>query len=397
MCQRSALSPDAVADEPLSRGVAAGEPEKPCRHFSGPVRRARTAVVNTLERDMSGAKSTTRDGNIDAAQRIASPPGPALSVIVPLYNEQESVRPLYDAIVQAVDQLGLHYEMVFVDDGSRDDTVAIADSLARRDPRLRIVKFRRNYGQTAAMAAGIEHAHGEVLVTMDGDLQNDPADIALLLQQIDAGFDLVVGWRHNRQDKLVSRKIPSRIANWLIGHVTGVPIRDNGCSLKAFRASLIKRIPLYSEMHRFIPAMASIAGPRVAQIRVRHHARRYGESKYGLSRIYKVLLDLMVIKTIASFASRPLRWFALLSLPLFTLALLAFGQTAVDLLLGGDAISLPIAGSGVIFLGSALILLCSGALAELIYARGDIRDREFLKLTQTILANPRNPDANRAL
>jgi hypothetical protein len=397
MCQRSALSPDAVADEPLSRGVAAGEPEKPCRHFSGPVRRARTAVVNTLERDMSGAKSTTRDGNIDAAQRIASPPGPALSVIVPLYNEQESVRPLYDAIVQAVDQLGLHYEMVFVDDGSRDDTVAIADSLARRDPRLRIVKFRRNYGQTAAMAAGIEHAHGEVLVTMDGDLQNDPADIALLLQQIDAGFDLVVGWRHNRQDKLVSRKIPSRIANWLIGHVTGVPIRDNGCSLKAFRASLIKRIPLYSEMHRFIPAMASIAGPRVAQIRVRHHARRYGESKYGLSRIYKVLLDLMVIKTIASFASRPLRWFALLSLPLFTLALLAFGQTAVDMLLGGDAISLPIAGSGVIFLGSALILLCSGALAELIYARGDIRDREFLKLTQTILANPRNPDANRAL
>jgi hypothetical protein len=397
MCQRSALSPDAVADEPLSRGVAAGEPEKPCRHFAGPVRRARTAVVNTLERDMSGAKSTTRDGNIDAAQRIASPPGPALSVIVPLYNEQESVRPLYDAIVQAVDQLGLHYEMVFVDDGSRDDTVAIADSLARRDPRLRIVKFRRNYGQTAAMAAGIEHAHGEVLVTMDGDLQNDPADIALLLQQIDAGFDLVVGWRHNRQDKLVSRKIPSRIANWLIGHVTGVPIRDNGCSLKAFRASLIKRIPLYSEMHRFIPAMASIAGPRVAQIRVRHHARRYGESKYGLSRIYKVLLDLMVIKTIASFASRPLRWFALLSLPLFTLALLAFGQTAVDLLLGGDAISLPIAGSGVIFLGSALILLCSGALAELIYARGDIRDREFLKLTQTILANPRNPDANRAL
>ena len=260
------------------------------------------------------------------------------------------------------------------------------------------VKFRRNYGQTAAMAAGIEHANGEVLVTMDGDLQNDPADIALLLEQIESGYDLVVGWRHNRQDKLLTRKIPSRIANWLIGRVTGVPIRDNGCSLKAFRASLIKRIPLYSEMHRFIPAMASIAGPRVAQIRVRHHARRWGESKYGLSRIYKVLLDLMVIKTIASFASRPLRWFALLSLPLFALAFFAFGQTAVDLLMDGtDAISLPIAGSGVIFLGSALILLCSGALAELIYARGDVRDREFLKLTQTILAARRNPEADGAL
>jgi glycosyltransferase involved in cell wall biosynthesis len=351
---------------------------------------------------MSGAKSTTRDSNIDAAQRTASPRGPAhgisVSIIVPLYNEQESVQPLYEAIVRAVEPLGRPFEMVFVDDGSKDDTVAIATALARRDSRLRIVKFRRNYGQTAAMAAGIEHANGEVLVTMDGDLQNDPADIALLLEQVESGFDLVVGWRHNRQDKLITRKIPSRIANWLIGHVTGVPIRDNGCSLKAFRASLIKRIPLYSEMHRFIPAMASIAGPRVAQIRVRHHARRWGQSKYGLSRIYKVLLDLMVIKTIASFASRPLRWFALLSLPLFALAFFAFGQTVVDLLIGGeDKISLPIAGSGVIFLGSALILLCSGALAELIYARGDVRDREFLKLTQTILAAKRNPEANRAL
>ena len=349
---------------------------------------------------MSGAKSTTGDGNIDAAQRIASPRVPAhpinLSVIVPLYNEQESVRPLYEAIVRALEQLGRTFEMVFVDDGSKDDTVAIAASLARHDRRLRIVKFRRNYGQTAAMAAGIDHANGEVLVTMDGDLQNDPADIALLLEQIDAGYDMVVGWRHNRQDKLVTRKIPSRIANWLIGHVTGVPIRDNGCSLKAFRASLIKRIPLYSEMHRFIPAMASIAGPRLAQIRVRHHARRWGQSKYGLSRIYKVLLDLMVIKTIASFASRPLRWFALLALPLFALALFAFGQTAVDFFMNG-AISLPIAGSGVIFLGSALILLCGGALAELIYARGDVRDREFLKLTQTILAGARNLETDRAL
>jgi len=347
---------------------------------------------------MSGAKSTTHDGHIDAAQRTASAVVPALSVIVPLYNEQDSVRPLYVAIVQALAGLDRSFEMVFVDDGSKDDTVAVATELARHDPRLRIVKFRRNYGQTAAMAAGIEHANGDVLVTMDGDLQNDPADIPLLLEQIDAGFDVVVGWRHNRQDKLITRKIPSRIANWLIGKVTRVPIKDNGCSLKAFRAALIKRIPLYSEMHRFIPAMASIAGPRLAQIRVRHHARQFGESKYGLSRIYKVLLDLMVIKTIASFASRPLRWFALLSLPLFALAFFAFGQTITDLLvLGEAAFSLPIAGSGVIFLSSGLILLCSGALAELIYARGDVRDREFLKLTQTILASGRNPGADRTL
>jgi glycosyltransferase involved in cell wall biosynthesis len=153
------------------------------------------------------------------------------------------------------------------------------------------------------MAAGIQEAHGRVLVTMDGDLQNDPADIAEFLRKIEEGNDIVVGWRFNRQDKLITRKIPSRIANWLIGKITGVPIKDNGCSLKAYRGALIKQIPLYSEMHRFIPAMASIAGPRIAEIKVRHHARQFGQSKYGLSRIYKVLLDLMVIKTVASFTA----------------------------------------------------------------------------------------------
>jgi hypothetical protein len=169
--------------------------------------------------------------------------------------------------------------------------------------------------------------------------------------------------------------------------VTRVPIRDNGCSLKAFRAPLIKSIPLYSEMHRFIPAMASIAGPRVAEVKVRHHARRYGRSKYGLSRIYKVLLDLMVIKTIATFASRPMRWFALLSLPLFVIAVALLGRTAVDVIMRHQAaIAWPIAGTGIVFLASAIIMLFSGALAELIYASGDVREREFTRLTQRIIA-----------
>jgi glycosyltransferase involved in cell wall biosynthesis len=291
---------------------------------------------------------------------------------------------LHAAIVNALEPLGLRFEMVFVDDGSRDRTLTVATELARRDGRLRIVKFRRNYGQTPAMAAGIEYARGRVIVTMDGDLQNDPADIGSLLQRIDAGYDIVVGWRQKRQDKLVTRKIPSRIANWLIGKVTGVPIRDNGCSLKAFRADLIKRIPLYSEMHRFIPAVASIAGPRVAEIRVRHHARQFGESKYGLSRIYKVLLDLMVIKTVASFASRPLRWFALLSTPLLAIAAYAFVQTLVSALWLGREVPMMLTGSGIICLAAAMTLLCSGALAELVYLRGDLRDREFLRLTQTV-------------
>jgi glycosyltransferase involved in cell wall biosynthesis len=272
---------------------------------------------------------------------------PKLSVIVPFYNEEDSIGRMHAAIVAAVEPLGVPFEMVFVDDGSRDRTAEIATGLARQDPRVVFVKFRRNYGQTPAMAAGIQEARGRVLVTMDGDLQNDPADIALFLEKIDEGNDIVVGWRFNRQDKLITRKIPSRIANWLIGRITGVPIKDNGCSLKAYRAALIKNIPLYSEMHRFIPAMASIAGPRIAEIKVRHHARQFGQSKYGLSRIYKVLLDLMVIKTVASF-------------------------------------TLPVAGSGVLLLMSGFVLVCGGIFGELIYRFGDVRDLEFSRLTATV-------------
>ena len=307
-----------------------------------------------------------------------------LSVVVPLYNEEESVRPLYEAIVQGVEPLGVSFEIVLVDDGSRDGTVRIADEIARADPRVCLVKFRRNYGQTPAMAAGIAEARGEIIVTMDGDLQNDPADIGELLARIEEGNDIVVGWRHERQDKLLTRKVPSRIANALIAKVTGVPMRDNGCSLKAYRACLIKQIPLYSEMHRFIPAMASIAGPRIAEIRVRHHARRFGRSKYGLSRIYKVLLDLMVIKTVASFTARPMLWFGMLSLPMLAIAVLALGWTCFTLTAQGT-MSLSIAGTGVIFLTSTVMLLAAGAIGELIYKLGDLREHQFSSLTQHLL------------
>jgi glycosyltransferase involved in cell wall biosynthesis len=279
--------------------------------------------------------------------------------------------------------------MVFVDDGSKDDTAKIGAQLARQDPRVRLVKFRRNYGQTPAMAAGIEHATGEIIITMDGDLQNDPGDIQLFLDKMDEGFDIVVGWRHNRQDKLISRKIPSKIANRLIGKVTGVPIRDNGCSLKAYRAALIKEIPLYSEMHRFIPAMASIAGPRIAEIKVRHHARQFGKSKYGLSRVYKVLLDLMVIKTVASFTARPLLWFSLLSLPLLFFGGLALGYELFIALVRHGSISLSIAGSGLIMLSSALILMSGGAFGELVYRLGDMREHQFARLTARVQHSPR--------
>jgi len=313
---------------------------------------------------------------------------PHLSVIAPLYNEEENVRPLYEALTNALDPTGLDYEMVLVDDGSKDSTLAKAIELAQGDPRIKVVKFRRNCGQTAAMAAGIEFASGDVLVTMDGDLQNDPLDIPMFLETIDSGYDIVVGWRFKRQDKLITRKIPSKIANWLIGKVTKVPIKDNGCSLKAYRASVIKHIPLYSEMHRFIPAMASIAAPRIAEVKARHHARRFGKSKYGLSRVYKVLLDLLVIKTLASFASSPLLWFGLLAIPLLIAGLSLLGYVFLHALLVGAPISLPIAGCGVIFLTSAFMLVCSGALGELVYNLGDMRDHEFARLTQKLRMRP---------
>jgi glycosyltransferase involved in cell wall biosynthesis len=312
-------------------------------------------------------------------------PALKLSVIVPFFNEEQSIGPMHAAIVRAVEPLLIPFEMVFVDDGSRDATALRGEEIARLDARVRVIKFRRNYGQTAAMAAGIEYARGEILITMDGDLQNDPADIQLFLEKIAEGYDMVVGWRHKRQDKLISRKIPSKIANWIIGKVTGVPIRDNGCSLKAFRAALIRNIPLYSEMHRFIPAMASIAGPRIAQIKVRHHARQFGKSKYGLSRVYKVLLDLMVIKTVSSFTARPLLWFSLLCIPLTLIG----GVSLVAGLLSTSAdghVSLPLAGSGLIFLMAAVTLIASGTLGELAYRLGDVRPDHFARLAMRSVA-----------
>lgn len=311
------------------------------------------------------------------------PPAPKLSIIVPFYNESENIGRMYEAIVTAVEPLDVLFEMVFVNDGSKDDTLAIATGLAQQDSRLRVVNFRRNYGQTPAMAAGIEAARGEILITMDGDLQNDPGDIQYFLEKIDEGNDLVVGWRFNRQDKMISRKIPSRIANRVIARVTGVSIKDNGCSLKAYRASVIKNIPLYSEMHRFIPAMASIAGPRIAEIKVRHHARQFGSSKYGLSRVYKVLLDMLVIKTIASFSTRPLLWFSMLSFPLFCIGSLAL-VWALAGFVAGHGLSLPVAGSGVIFLTGAFILFLGGAVGEIVYASGDVHERDFARLTRRI-------------
>jgi len=302
-----------------------------------------------------------------------------LSIIVPLYNEEDSVTPLYDAIVKSVDRMELNYEILFVDDGSRDNTVAIASELAAQDKRLRVVKFRRNYGQTPAMAAGIDNAIGRILVTMDGDLQNDPDDIPDLVQKIEQGYDIAVGWRYNRQDKLITRKIPSKIANCLIGKITGVPIRDNGCSLKAYRADVIKNIPLYSEMHRFIPAMTSLAGTKIAEIKVKHHAREFGESKYGLTRIYKVLVDLITIKTILSSFSRPLNIFSIVAVLSALIALFAFIAGISQEANAPDIIFYSI---GILYTCLSIVLLLWGILGELIYRTGDLKMKHFAQIKQ---------------
>ena len=276
-----------------------------------------------------------------------------LSVILPAYNEAESVEPLYEATVRAVEPMGTSFEIIFVDDGSSDGTFARCAALAARDPRVTVIKLRRNYGQTPAMVAGIDHARGAILITMDADLQNDPADIPMLVQRIKDGYDLVVGWRHNRQDRFLSRRFPSVIANWLIARVTGVDIKDNGCSLKAYRADLIKGVPLYSEMHRFIPAMASMAGARIDQVKVRHHARKFGTSKYGLSRIYKVFFDMMAIKTLLVFVKRPGAFFTAAACFAALLSILCIALTIVY---ASDAAQQPT----VVFMGVAVLL---GSLA----------------------------------
>jgi glycosyltransferase involved in cell wall biosynthesis len=289
-----------------------------------------------------------------------------LSVVVPVFNEESSITALVEAVQAALGN-AWQWELILVDDGSRDGTVARATEAARADARVRLVRLARNYGQTPAMQAGFDQARGSVVVSMDGDLQNDPRDIPLLVSKLNEGYDLVAGYRVKRQDRLLTRKVPSWVANRIIQKLTGVPIRDNGCSLKAYRKDLLSRVHLYSDMHRFIPAVAAAtAGAQITEVPVRHHARQHGESKYGLTRVWKVLSDLLVIKMIRSFRERPLLLFgagALMAAVMAAvfgtssvIAILAFGPTKAD------AVVFPAATA--ILVGLAAYLLMLGLLAE---------------------------------
>lgn len=234
---------------------------------------------------------------------------PEVSLVIPVFNEEGNLTKLHEEITAALEPYGKRYEIIFVDDGSTDASFALLKALHHRDPRVGVIRFRKNFGQTAALAAGFDEARSPVIVTLDADLQNEPRDIPLLVERLDAGFDIVCGWRKERKDPFLSRRLPSQIANWLISATTGVRLHDYGCTLKGFRSDVVKNLHLYGEMHRFIPAVASSLGVSIDEVVVGHRPRHQGESKYGISRTFRVILDLMTVKFLLSYASRPLQIF----------------------------------------------------------------------------------------
>ncbi|HEX5884093.1 MAG TPA: glycosyltransferase family 2 protein [Pyrinomonadaceae bacterium] len=292
---------------------------------------------------------------------------PEISVFLPVYNEEPNLRPLHAKLEAALKALGRSAEIVYVDDGSNDGSLQILRELAEVDSRVRVIALRRNYGQTAAMAAGIDAARGKVLIPMDADLQNDPADIERLLNKLDEGYDVVSGWRKNRKDKMVTRKIPSMLANRLISWIGGVPLHDYGCSLKAYRRESLQDVRLYGEMHRFIPIYASWAGARVTEIPVEHHARTMGKSKYGLSRTLKVVFDLMTIKFMASYQTKPIYVFGSFGMLAFGISLLS-GLYALFLKVihKADLVQTPLPVLSIVLFAVGVQFLLMGLLAEML-------------------------------
>jgi len=292
---------------------------------------------------------------------------PEISVLLPVYNEEPNLLPLHDKLDKALKALGRSAEIVYVDDGSTDRSLKILRELAQLDSRVRVVALRRNYGQTAAMAAGIDAAKGDVLIPMDADLQNDPADITRLLNKLDEGYDVVSGWRKNRKDKMITRKIPSMLANRLISWIGGVPLHDYGCSLKAYRRESLQDVRLYGEMHRFIPIYAAWAGARVTEIPVEHHARTMGKSKYGLSRTIKVVFDLMTIKFMASYQTKPIYVFGTFGMLAFAISILS-GLYAVFLKIfhRADFVQTPLPILSIVMFAVGVQFLLMGLLAEML-------------------------------
>ncbi|QNJ29987.1 glycosyltransferase family 2 protein [Synechococcus sp. A15-24] len=314
-----------------------------------------------------------------------------LSVVVPLYNEEESLPYLVEQLLQALRPIGERFELVLVNDGSSDRTAEVLEQLSHQVPELVAVLLRKNYGQTAAMAAGFDVAQGDVIVSLDGDLQNDPADIPMLLAKLREGYDLVSGWRHQRQDAALQRKLPSRIANRLIGRVTGVKLHDYGCSLKAYRREVLSDMRLYGELHRFLPALAFIEGARITEVKVNHRARQYGSSKYGIDRTFRVLMDLLTVWFMKRFLTRPMYVFGFGGLIAMLGSLLASTYLLVVKLMGGDIGNRPLLTLAVVLGLAGIQLFCFGLLGELLIrtyhesqGRPIYRIRETLRGDRTV-------------
>jgi glycosyltransferase involved in cell wall biosynthesis len=289
----------------------------------------------------------------------------SISVVVPICNELDNIPLLFQQLAAVLPSIGKPWEIVFVDDGSTDGSSDRLKELASRDERVRLVRFRRNYGQTAALQAGIQHATGDVIVTLDGDLQNDPLDIPTLVAKLDEGYDLVHGWRKLRQDTLLTRKVPSRIANWLISKVTRFPIHDLGCTLKAMRREIADELELYGEMHRFIPILAHQRGARCAEIVTRHHPRRFGQTKYGLSRTVRVVLDLVTVKYMLDYFASPMKLFGRFGLACFAVAIASgFATTCMKLAHGTDMTGNPLTLLSILGTIAAIQFFSLGLLGE---------------------------------
>jgi glycosyltransferase involved in cell wall biosynthesis len=291
-----------------------------------------------------------------------------LSIVVPIYNEVENVPELHEELQGVLDALGRPYEIIYVDDGSKDGSFGLLKRLADQHPEVVVIQFRRNFGQTAALAAGLEASHGDIVIFMDGDLQNDPAEIPRLIQTMEEGdFDVVSGWRKNRQDAQISRKLPSQMANWLISKVSGVRLHDYGCTLKAYRRDVLKNVRLYGEMHRFIPAYAAWAGATVTELAVNHRARKYGKSKYGINRTIKVLLDLLTLKFLSSYSTKPIQLFGGMGALCFLFGILStlfvlYVRLFEDVRVHRN----PVALIAVFLFLAGLLFITQGLLAELV-------------------------------
>jgi glycosyltransferase involved in cell wall biosynthesis len=291
---------------------------------------------------------------------------PDLSVVIPIRNEEPNLSELYREFTETLTAWGRPYELVLVDDGSTDRSFAILAELQAKDPRVRVIRFRRNFGQTAAFAAGFKYARGALIVTADGDLQNDPRDIARMVEMITEGADIVCGWRKDRKDTLITRRVPSMLANRLISWATGVRLHDYGCSLKVFRAEVVKPLKLYGEMHRFLPAIASELGVTIREVVVNHRARQHGASKYGLSRTIRVILDLMTVKFLLSYSTKPLQIFGLVGGGMLLLGVVVSAWLAYQRLFGYQSIAnRPLLLLGILLIFTGLQLLTLGLLAEL--------------------------------